>query len=87
MAVRSRWCLLALPLRIKESHQPLLQVFGAMPGVLVSERMVLPSMVETAGTRLACSDSGLAWTPEGMEESRLKDLSLGSASGVGRGTS
>ena len=59
----------------------------AMPGVLVSERMVLPSMVETVGTRLACSDSGLAWTPEGMEESKLKDLSLGSASGVGRGTS
>lgn len=59
----------------------------AMPGVLVNECMVLPSMLGTAGTRLACSDSVLAWTPEGMEDSRLEDLSLGSASGVGRGTS
>lgn len=44
-------------------------------------------MLGTAGTRLACSDSVLAWAPEGMEEARLEDLSFGSASGVGRGTS
>lgn len=31
-------------------------------------------MLGTAGTRFACSDSGLAWAPEGMEESRLEDL-------------
>lgn len=58
-----------------------------MPGILVDECLVLPSMPGTAGTRLACSDSVLDWAPEGMEESRLEDLSLGSASVVGRGTS
>lgn len=89
MAVRNRWCLLALPLRIKGLGRPLLQVFGPC---LVSRSMstwhfFLLNLGQQEPTGLACSHSVLAWAPEGMEEPRLEDLSLGSASGVGRGTS